>query len=451
MEKVITSIIEKEKDEENINLLNKLKGSLRGMTTSKKKRSLLPFVGKILNGLFGVAVEGDVEREKERLDKMEKWASEYGHVINNVVDSVNDQLSALNEIVENLNNLETKVEFELDLMQRRVAIQQIVIEMENIKDDLMNKFEGMLMANKGIVTMSLLSPRQVQEVIEYSIVNFAFKPLEIDLITYYHLMNVKVVHDTCFVLLPFNSDQNLYANHIIPFPMKIEEENLIIDHKEILVLENNANNLISVWDNKELENCVMITNGEYICNKEDYYLQPMNNFPCIKFLLHEGRDGCEYKHFQKDFYVELLDKIYVFTNESLSTVVSCKKKKERKLLTNNINIFPRECDVKIIDKFYYSPGIFQSVDIHDIDEVENNFQVNMTELKLPRFKINVKPLKEFNGNILYVYKEKVMPIFTILMMPIIILVIVVICIIVKKLLINKVNELSDILKGLEGK
>ena len=64
-----------------------------------------------------------------------------------------------------------------------------------------------MMAHHGIATNKLINPKEVEEIIEYSVINFAFKPLNIDLITYYHLMTVKVVHDVCFILLPFNSDE----------------------------------------------------------------------------------------------------------------------------------------------------------------------------------------------------------------------------------------------------
>ena len=90
MIEVINKILEKEKDVDTSVMLKGLEKTLSGLTGSRKNRFVLPFVGKLLNGLFGVAQEADLEREEERLDKIERWAADYGHVISEIVDNLID-------------------------------------------------------------------------------------------------------------------------------------------------------------------------------------------------------------------------------------------------------------------------------------------------------------------------------------------------------------------------
>ena len=100
---MVKEIIQRESDEENLTLLRKLQGRLSEVESKRDKRSLLPFVGNILNGLFGVATEKDVERERERMDKIEKWAAKYGHVIHEMVNTMIKNVQIMNDVRETLN------------------------------------------------------------------------------------------------------------------------------------------------------------------------------------------------------------------------------------------------------------------------------------------------------------------------------------------------------------
>ena len=71
IENAITDIVNEHPNSQTIQALRELQISLSDFTGTKiSKRSLLPFVGNILNSLFGVATDANVEKEKERLDKI---------------------------------------------------------------------------------------------------------------------------------------------------------------------------------------------------------------------------------------------------------------------------------------------------------------------------------------------------------------------------------------------
>ena len=450
MENSLTNILKRESDKETIQIIEGFKESLSGLTRSRKKRSLLPFVGKLLNGLFGVATESDLQKEKERLDRIEGWAKEYGHVIDKIVDNMNQHVIAISNISATLKEIEEKVETEINKIERKLIIQELALKMNNMKDEIKEKFEGFILAQHGIATNYLITPKEVEEIIKYSIINFAFNPLEIDLLTYYHLITVKIVHDTCFILLPFNSNTEMLMYKIIPFPMMIEKKGLILKDKTQIVLENKENSMISIWKEKDVEQCVIIKEQNYICNHPDFYLQPSSNFPCIRFLLNNGEDQCNYDEFYNMFHVAILKDIYVYTKEPQSAIVECSKGKEKRISIENVHVFPKSCHVKIIDYFFYKPSIFQHVKLNETFE-EVVFKLNVSNFKLPKFNVRVNQIQGMTNNILFLYKEKVMPYMTMLLIPLIFVIAIVIFFIVKKVLIDKVNEIKKTLNRIEGK
>ena len=59
-------------------------------------------------------------------------------------------------------------------------------------------------------------------------------------------MTDKVVYDQVYILMPFNSDQDLVLSMITPFPMLIQGESVMLATSPKLILEKENNNLISI-------------------------------------------------------------------------------------------------------------------------------------------------------------------------------------------------------------
>ena len=89
MENLVKEMKEKEPEDSNKKVLENLKQILSEFTGTRKKRSLLPFVGNLMNTFFGVATENDLKREKERLNKIENWAENIGNLITSSVGTMN--------------------------------------------------------------------------------------------------------------------------------------------------------------------------------------------------------------------------------------------------------------------------------------------------------------------------------------------------------------------------
>lgn len=444
MIKVVDNILEKEKDEENKELLEDLKINLKELTGNRKKRSLLPFVGNILNGLFGVARESDVEREKERIDKIEHWANDMGHVINQFVSELNDHAQAFNEVVSNLIIIEKKIEKEINQVERKLSIQEIVMKMDKNILNIKNLLESWRLAHLGNANVNLISIKELEDVIKYSIVEFGFQPLDVDIVTYYSMLMVKVVGNTCYIFLPFNNENEMKMKNIIPFPMIIEGESVKLQGKKLLVLEQRENDLICIWESKELQKCLEFKPREYICNNPEFFLQPLESNKCIKFILNGGEDHCLYEHVEQTFHVEFLNDIYVYTKNKENVKVHCKDN-ETSFQVQNVKVLPKNCKIKIQGLFYYKPTVFQNVNIN-VKEGQKDFDLKLSEFSIKTNQIKVQKMQPYESKFLLMYKDKVMPWMTISYLPFFVCTIVASYCILKVLILNRIKNINSMLK-----
>ena len=115
----------------------------------------------------------------------------------------------------------------------------------------------------------------------------------------------------------------------------------------------------------------------------------------------------------------------------------------------NVHSFPKSCAIKIPNVLYYNPTIFATYNLNR--ELENlNYQNKVKLFKLNT--LNIKSLPKMEkplNNFLIVYTEKVMPWITLLFIPIIIIVAFIVGVVVKKLILNKIKVIREILDGMK--
>ena len=128
-------------------------------------------------------------------------------------------------------------------------------------------------------------------------------------------------------------------------------------------------------------------------------------------------------------------------------VVKCKDNPEERTEIHNLHVFSKGCQVKIVNHFYYTPNIFQSVHLNETKR-ENNMPVNITHFKLPRTSVEkLKMLNRFHPNILVMYKENVMPWVTITMIPLIIVICVTATLLIRSIIFRKIEAMNALLKA----
>ena len=449
MTKLVEKLMASEKDEENNQLLKEAKDKLMDLTGSREKRSLLPFVGSIMNQLFGVATEASVEKERERLDKIEAWAQEYGHVINNVIDNLNDHAKSFNILSDELMELENKVENEMNRLERKLKVQQVVNKINVKIKDILDIMESVRLAHFGKADVNLITVAELKEIIHYSIIKFQFQPLEIDIVTYYSMLNVKVVENMCYILLPFNNDEVFTLKKIIPFPMTINENDVMLSGKVKLVLESKLNDLINVWEEQNLDNCLEWKERKYICNIPNFFLQPIDIHKCIKFLLQGGEDNCIYQHVEENFHVFFLNDVYIFTKERQMAEVSCKGN-EIKMEIINVKVIQGNCKIKIPGYFFYKPTVFKSV---NLNTTEKRVQIEgkLKEFKISHHQIKMKTMPPYENRIMLMYKQSVMPWLPIITIPFLIILGLICYCAVRVLILKRIDLVNSMLGNVIGK
>ena len=443
MEDRLSHIMISEKDDENKKILKNMRKKLSEITGSRKRRSLLPFVGNALNQLFGVATESDVQKERERLDKIEEWANNLGNIIQGTVGVLNDHAMIINNISESLNVLSEKVEETISGLERQLIYQDMALKIDEIVNDVRFKMEALLEAKLNRVSVNLLSFKELEEVISYSIVKFLMKPLEIDLITYYNVMSVKVVHDQVYIFLPFDDEKNLLVFRVIPFPMRVTKKEIILDSEVEIILEKERLDLVALKSKQDFDySCVEIKEREFVCNFDVFYTQHIHNIHCVNYLLNNGEDDCEYKLPSNDLEVKLLgNNLYVYTKEKENSIVTCAGNEQR-VIVENVHVFPRQCYIKITNKLYYEPTIFKEVKINETFQ-NYGLKLNTTHLKLPKFMNKAESMNYVN--FWFTYKKKVMPIMSLIYFPLFVIIGIVVILVFRNVIMKKINKIFTIL------
>ena len=227
--------------------------------------------------------------------------------------------------------------------------------------------------------------------------------------------------------------------------MDVHGKQLILKGKRQVVLEKENVDLIAIWEEKDLEQCVEFKGKEFVCNHDLFILYPVNNFKCIHFMLNKGNELCEYDELNDDFKIELIkDKIYLYTKKEESAILNCKGKEERMKIIN-LHVFPRECNLKIINMMYYTPTIFQEVKLNSSFHT-GSFKVNVNEINLPKVMTVAEEYQWHNVGFFYVYKNKVMPVMTLIIFPLMIVFGIFAILFVKYMLVKKITIIKNMLK-----
>ena len=148
--------------------------------------------------------------------------------------------------------------------------------------------------------------------------------------------------------------------------MEIKGKKMILQGGTKIILERERLDLVALWEESKFENsCVEIKEKDFICNAELFYTQHIHTVKCVDYLLNNGKDDCTYDSPQEEFEVKMLiNNLYIYTGKEEKIIVNCNNK-EKRLKIKNIHRFPRECFLKIINKFYYEPTIFKEVMLNE--------------------------------------------------------------------------------------
>ncbi|XP_064089665.1 uncharacterized protein LOC135203692 [Macrobrachium nipponense] len=204
---------------QNNSILLKLREDISQVLPKRiKKRSLLPFIGTALNTLFGVATDGDVDKDRARIEKLEMWAAERGTIMTKVIDATNKNQNLIVKLKDFVNSIAQNITTEINDLNKSQFVTQLLFETETFLLNHKELLNAVMLAAKNILSPYLISPSELHLVIEKCMLDHHFKPLVQDVLTYYSLISVKRVSDHIVLVIPFNNNEvNNLISIYIPF------------------------------------------------------------------------------------------------------------------------------------------------------------------------------------------------------------------------------------------
>lgn len=98
------------------------------------------------------------------------------------------------------------------------VLNTFALESEVILQEHKNTSNAILLAYKGILSPTLITPKELEDIIKFCIMKKQLQPLIDDVFMYYNLISVKVLYDKIILIVPFNTRITFF---IVPFNTRI--------------------------------------------------------------------------------------------------------------------------------------------------------------------------------------------------------------------------------------
>ncbi|XP_068226739.1 uncharacterized protein [Palaemon carinicauda] len=433
-----------------VEVLRNLQGKIEDIVRPQRnKRSLLPFVGSAFSALFGVATENDVRGLTDRVELIEKWANQKGNLISTLIENNNKNVENIKKMVEFINQVNVNVSNKIDDVEQVFKlIHEVEIEIGDHKESV----NGLINAQKGILSPAIISPKTLKEIIDWCIVNSHSKPLLEDIFWYYTMSTVKVTKGYLLVLIPFKG-MNLFDLYTIhPFPVKIGNATIIWNHPKVRLALDKNKLLMIILEEGDLEQCVLISESQSMCNFVQIK-QPMSNFPCIQGIFFENYElmrECKFETFALPYRaLHLGNEIFVYVQSTKNAEVTCDGKTQTFQL-GNLKSFADSCSVVINDYLYYVPSVFLHYELNQ-SSIAKSYENKINHFQLDKLTVVENVAMPLDNDYVLFYKQDVAPFLTMCNVFLIVLITVVTYNVVKYLVFRKLERINELLLVITGK
>lgn len=270
----------------------------RGIMRQRKRRSLIPVVGDILHGLFGVSTDGDISGISRRLQELESLAQIQGGMLEK-------SLGVVNQHGEMLRHLKTELHGAFDLIANRTRINFDAIVFGDRLNSLftscsllVNEFRGLVdglaLAARGVVSQSILPYGELVSLVRDAQERFKFSPLfnALEINHYYSLIQSEIVGHFVFIHVPFTSNKEFSAYLVVPFPSLVGDVQIRLKGRERLVIVSKDLELMSFPSRVEFESvCFSNSHLLHVCPSYVMNLSPSHLHLCERDMVVRGRMG----------------------------------------------------------------------------------------------------------------------------------------------------------------
>ena len=152
---------------------------------------------------------------------------------------------------------------------------------------------AIVLASHNIVGPTLLTPSELQKVLDQARDSFNFNPLyeTSDLDKYYHVLDVKIVGGNMFVFVPFASAAAFQLYHLVPFPTLLNNSIVAeLDIEDLYILIDENFEFIAIANHEYFkESCFAIASQDYLCHATSFHFYPAAKFDCLLNLATQSR------------------------------------------------------------------------------------------------------------------------------------------------------------------
>ena len=425
----------------------------------RQRRSMLPWGGDILHGLFGLATDATVEDTKRRLETIEHWAANRGTLVEKAINNINLHSQALQNMSLALDKLVLALNENREVVNELVMLTQFSLQAEDSLNEFADLQESLILAQRGIVSPNLLVPSDFQDILLQAKDLLGYKPLVPleQLYSYYSLIVSKMVGDIIFCFIPFKSEHNLIMYHISPFPMFAGNHTVPIILKgtpKYFMLTTDLQ-LLSLVTEKQYESCLSLAKEQLICPHQEVYFIPTVDQQCYFELATNNihPTACTYTVYNttQPFVTYTKERANVFLPQPMLTTIRCEKNVTTTTIQGVIQV-ARTCDLIVKNKLniYGQNSIVMDRNLPyvKLEMGASHFlsKINVNLLKMEHTELLNTPEQYFSG--WQTYKDNYTPILVIVFPLIIFILIIILCFVIKHFLMKELSTINATLTSL---
>ena len=342
------------------------------MQSSRPKRSLLPFGGRLISSVFRTATEEQVDAINKKVIKILSWAKEKGHLMNRMIKQGNvnaEKIASLNRHINyyaqkaNLTGLRVStVNLKLDRVLAAGLLRVLLMNVLRVD-------QGVVLAHRGIVTPNLLLPATFSNIINTAVNEYNYRPLfpVESLPHYYSVLHFCVLGERIFVFILFSSAETLSYYEIKPFPTFVNTSlsvELVVE-SELVLLTKDIKYVSFPSPQSLSDNCFPILLHEWLCPATNVPFFSAGNYPCvIDVLVHRdvsSRCSLRAVDYPTPRVLHLNSYNYIYTSEQHTLTLDCGYQNPRyKELLGNL-VVSDHCGIDIPNVLRVFPSLVQTM------------------------------------------------------------------------------------------
>ena len=330
--------------------------------SSRKKRAVLDFVGKISKILFGTLDYDDSVYYTNKITELEQEQKDFLRIskeqllviksavisFNSTIRDVNKNEKVLKDGLYKLNSHVNKISnFLNNEMQTLALISEHIIQIERVMTECKEIFEliidALIHSQDGAIQPQIITPMQIKGILkdEHSVmgldypVNFPSQDLMKIITPQIYLQGQYLVY---VLKVPLLIPEQFQLYEIIPFPApanlfnKSSSKHLYIDSAKDFIISDAVHQRFAKMTRYQVERCFELNEMRYVCKEEFPILTYKNGDDCEATLLHpsttEVPNSCTHRMIEiKDtLWIKLLGNewLHVSPREEVFTIL-CNK------------------------------------------------------------------------------------------------------------------------------